>query len=180
MANCERSRELAQAYLDGTLPPAERTAFENHLGACPSCRQVVATYRRLFAALAAPAIPAPSGDLTQRTLGRIRVAARRRRAAQTLVSAAAVALCGVVASLAWGLPQLGSLAISVEDLAIEVHGKEATADFLASATATARGRSRQPPWRWQSRVRLRLRKTDEGWRVCGAEYALPPLVERQW
>ena len=87
---------------------------------------------------------------------------------------------GLKDRLAWGLPQLGSLAISVEDLAIEVHGKEATADFLASATATARGRSRQPPWRWQSRVRLRLRKTDEGWRVCGAEYALPPLVERQW
>ena len=103
--NCERSRELAQAYLDGALLPAERTAFENHLGACPSCRQVVATYRRLFAALGAPAMPAPSGDLAQRTLGRIRVAARRRRAAQTLVSAAAVVACGVVASLAWGLPE---------------------------------------------------------------------------
>ncbi len=87
---------------------------------------------------------------------------------------------GLKDRLAWGLPQLGSLAISVEDLAIEVQGKEATADFLASATATARNHGRQPPWRWQSRVRLRLRKTDEGWRVCGAEYALPPLVERRW
>jgi len=116
--NCERSRELAQAYLDGSLAPAERVAFEHHLGACPACRRVVASYRRLFAALAEPAIPEPAGDLAaepaipepagdlaERALARIRAAAHRRRAAQTLVSAAAVALCGVVASLAWGLPE---------------------------------------------------------------------------
>jgi len=105
MANCERSRELAQAYLDGSLAPAERVAFEHHLAACPACRRVVASYRRLFAALAEPAIPEPAGDLAERALARIRAAAHRRRAAQTLVSAAAVALCGVVASLAWGLPE---------------------------------------------------------------------------
>jgi len=105
MANCERSRELAQAYLDGSLAPAERVAFEHHLAACPPCRRVVASYRRLFAALAEPAIPEPAGDLAERTLTRIRAAARRRRAAQTLVSAAAVVACGVVASLAWGLPE---------------------------------------------------------------------------
>lgn len=93
---------------------------------------------------------------------------------------AGLSRAGLKDHLAVGLPQLGSLAVSVEDLAIAVEDKRATADFLARATATARGRSRQPPWRWESRVRLRLRKTDDGWRVCGAEYRLPPIVERNW
>jgi len=87
---------------------------------------------------------------------------------------------GLKDRLAWGLPLLGSLAISVEDLAIEIQNEEAMADFLARAVATARDHGRQPPWRWQSRVRLRLRKTDDGWRVCSAEYRLPPIVERNW
>ena len=87
---------------------------------------------------------------------------------------------GLKDRLAWGLPLLASLAISVEDLGIEIREKEATADFLARAVATARDHGRQPPWRWESRVRLTLRKTDDGWRVCKAEYRLPPIVERNW
>ncbi len=141
--NCERSRELAQAYLDNSLAASERAAFENHLGACPSCRRVVASYRRLFAALAAPAIPKPAGDLAERTVCRIRVAARRRRAAQSLVSAAVVALCGLVASLAWGLPeglveaigQLDPLAVASSAIGSLVALLETMADLLEGVSA---------------------------------------------
>lgn len=125
MGSCERARELAQAYLDGALEASERQAFEDHLRACPACRQVIARYRRLFAALAAPAIPKASADLAERTMSRVRVAARRRRAAQTAVTAAALVVCGIAGSLVWGLP--GALVQAITET-----------DLGATATAAAR------------------------------------------
>ena len=122
MANCQRSRELAQAYLEGALASSERAAFENHLRACPSCRRVVAEYGRLFSVLAEPAIPRPSADLAERVMRRVVAAARRRRAAQTAVSAAAIIACGTLASLLWNLPER----------LLEALGE---ADLLATATS---------------------------------------------
>jgi anti-sigma-K factor RskA len=53
---------LTGAYATDALPEAERRAFEEHLGDCPSCRQevagLVATAARLGVAAAAPAPPA--------------------------------------------------------------------------------------------------------------------------
>ena len=35
---CQELVELVTEYLEGTLPPAERTRFEAHLAACRHCR----------------------------------------------------------------------------------------------------------------------------------------------
>ena len=103
MIGCEGVRELAQGYLDGALAPDERGRFERHLHACPACRHVVATYERLYALLAEPAVPEPRPGFVGRTMARVAVARRWRRRLQTLVAVAAMALVGGVALvLAWG------------------------------------------------------------------------------
>src|SRR2546430_17611425 len=49
------------AYLDGALPPAERSQVDVHLAGCPECRERLAEALALIAradALLAPALPA--------------------------------------------------------------------------------------------------------------------------
>ena len=78
--------------------------------------------------------------------------------------------------LSAGLLQLGSLTIRLEDVQITLEDGQATVEFLASWVARARDHGRRPPWRDKARVRLRLSKREGKWRVCEAEYALPPIA----
>ncbi len=103
MIGCEGVRELAQAYLEGELSPADRERLERHLQACPACHQVVVTYGQLFAALAEPAIPQSASGAAARVLARIGAAQRRRRALQAAALAAGLLLAaGAAAVIAWG------------------------------------------------------------------------------
>ena len=83
------------------------------------------------------------------------------------------------ARLVWGLPQLRSLSVAIEDLDVQVTGDTATAEFLGRTVAKGQTQSGVPPWRWQTRVRLKLRKVEGGWRVQEAEFRLPPIVGRE-
>ena len=40
--DCRELRSLADAYLDGELPPASRAEIEAHLAGCPHCRAYLA------------------------------------------------------------------------------------------------------------------------------------------
>ncbi len=108
MIGCEGVRELAQAYLEGELAPAEAERLERHIHACPACRHVVATYRQLFAAMARPAIPPVPSGFAARVLARIESAQRRRRAWQAVALTAGLLLVGGAAALiTWGgLPEM--------------------------------------------------------------------------
>lgn len=44
--NCDEIVELVTAYLDGSLPEAERIAFETHLAECPGCDRFLAQFHR--------------------------------------------------------------------------------------------------------------------------------------
>lgn len=46
MHTCKEAIELLAAYLDGELPPGQKQALEEHLGACAPCVDFVATYRQ--------------------------------------------------------------------------------------------------------------------------------------
>ncbi|MBM4032962.1 MAG: hypothetical protein FJ291_14405 [Planctomycetes bacterium] len=107
MIGCEGVRELAQACLEGEASAAERERLEHHLHACPACRQMVATYRRLFAALAEPAIPPVRPRLAAGVLARVEAAQRRRSVWQAVALAAALFVVGAAAALlTWGgIPQ---------------------------------------------------------------------------
>ena len=37
MITCKQLIEFLDSYVEHELPPAQATAFEHHLGACPSC-----------------------------------------------------------------------------------------------------------------------------------------------
>ena len=58
---CQELVELVTEYLEGTLPPAERARFEEHVAVCASCRhyleqmhQTVRTVGRLSVDSIAP------------------------------------------------------------------------------------------------------------------------------
>ena len=48
---CQELTELVTAYLEGTLPPEERTRFDNHLLACPHCRLYLEQMRQTIRAI---------------------------------------------------------------------------------------------------------------------------------
>jgi anti-sigma factor RsiW len=61
--NCDEFVELVTAYLEGTLPEAERVAFETHLAECPGCDRYLAQFHRtieLLGELPGDALSAPS------------------------------------------------------------------------------------------------------------------------
>lgn len=43
---CKELVELVTDYLEGVLPPAERTRFDQHLAACPFCTTYLAQMRQ--------------------------------------------------------------------------------------------------------------------------------------
>lgn len=49
--DCQELVEAITAYLDGTLPDAERRRFDNHLAACPHCTEYLAQMRETVARL---------------------------------------------------------------------------------------------------------------------------------
>jgi anti-sigma factor RsiW len=59
---CQRAVELVTDYLEGALPPAERTRLETHLRGCPGCTAYIEQMRIAIAALGRiePAPPEPA------------------------------------------------------------------------------------------------------------------------
>ena len=76
--NCGHMQEHLIAYLDGKAAPAARREVEEHLAACPACRERAEQFRALWGALdEVPALsPSPSFDAAVRR----RVAAEPHRA----------------------------------------------------------------------------------------------------
>jgi anti-sigma factor RsiW len=53
------------AYLDGELAPGRRTRMERHTGECPDCRGLLASLRRMLAALYRLPPPGAGADALQ-------------------------------------------------------------------------------------------------------------------
>lgn len=64
--DCDELVELVTAYLEGSLPADQRTAFEGHLEECPGCDRFLDQFRWTIALL---------GELPDETLA---TPARRR------------------------------------------------------------------------------------------------------
>ncbi len=43
--NCRDATEFLADYISGDLNPASATTFEQHLAACPNCREFLVEYR---------------------------------------------------------------------------------------------------------------------------------------
>ena len=50
---CKELVELVTDYLEGVLPPAERTRFDEHLAACPFCTTYLTQMRQTVKTLGA-------------------------------------------------------------------------------------------------------------------------------
>jgi len=50
MITCEVFEGFILAYIEGDLPAPQRSLFERHLKVCRSCKQYLATYRKMLAA----------------------------------------------------------------------------------------------------------------------------------
>lgn len=110
---CELAHDDA-AYVVGSLPPAERLAFERHLATCPECDAAVRQLAGLPGLLgrltlddveSAPAPEPVPATLLPRLVEEVRRVQRRRRWAVGLAAAAAVA---VIATLSMTVVEVTS------------------------------------------------------------------------
>src|SRR5437588_5872959 len=90
--NCSECQELLQRYLDGT-PLEDAAPFDQHVAACPECREWHAAAQRLTAGLRLLVAPAVPPGLTARIVSGVLAArhARQRLRRQLTVGAALAA-----------------------------------------------------------------------------------------
>ncbi|MBN2169827.1 MAG: zf-HC2 domain-containing protein [Candidatus Krumholzibacteriota bacterium] len=124
-------------YLAGDLDAAEREAFEEHLAACPACREEMAALRALLAGLRSLPRSAPPASLVAATKARL-----RRRAASAPRAAWLWPVAAAAVMLALALAMLGSRADAdltplAEGLAAALTPPDAPgADAAAAALST--------------------------------------------
>jgi anti-sigma factor RsiW len=46
MTTCKDCIDFLMAYLDGELPPEQKARFDQHMKACPPCRDYLDSYRQ--------------------------------------------------------------------------------------------------------------------------------------
>ncbi len=61
MINCDKARELANAYIDGELDEESSCAYEEHISCCESCHEEYDMLKRISADLSLTAVPVPDG-----------------------------------------------------------------------------------------------------------------------
>lgn len=106
MSGCEDIRELLSARIDGELSDAESRKLDEHLDACPACRQELAEMERIWRSLdVLSEVKVPAG-LADRTLARVlsperhpAATSRRFRWAYPVATAAAILAVLLVGSL---------------------------------------------------------------------------------
>ena len=114
MNPCEHWEELLSARLDGPLTQEEARQLEDHLAACPRCRQYARDLEETQKALqawAAEPPPAVAAAILDAVRKEPRPAKRPRRAWMSLAAAAVLAL------VIWGAVQLPGLGKSAESAA---------------------------------------------------------------
>lgn len=109
--------------LDGELSPAEQQLWEQHLGACRTCRVEWAALARLEIALRAAPIPVPPVDFAPQTTMRALAARRQRRLWLLGVSVLTILLgAGIVlgfGAVYWDFSRLLSAVIFSKDVLVQ-------------------------------------------------------------
>ena len=94
---CQEIQGFADLYLDGEFDERESAAFEEHVGSCEACRNVVRARRAFLAAfrqkLAAARMPA---DLKEQLTRQVHAAVKARHGARSLALPMAVAASALV------------------------------------------------------------------------------------
>ncbi|MGO8946455.1 MAG: anti-sigma factor family protein [Ktedonobacterales bacterium] len=81
---CHEARPYLSAYVDGDLDSALRERVQKHLASCAACRQAVARYQALDAALGRLPAPGPSPEVLDRVLAATNSVNRERAVRQSL------------------------------------------------------------------------------------------------
>lgn len=66
MRNCEKYREMTEAYIDGFLSDAEKAEFEEHINSCSECREELEFSRAVRSELKKIELPSPPPDFLDR------------------------------------------------------------------------------------------------------------------
>jgi anti-sigma-K factor RskA len=137
--NCD-ARELIDGYLAGTLPPAEREAFERHVASCDDCAADLASARAIHQAVQAlPRSIEPPHDLwpviERRLPGSRSTRAPRRWRLAWLAAAAAITLVAGSSALTLWLVRDRPPASAAATPAIEAGYVNASAELLRALDA---------------------------------------------
>jgi len=74
--NCHNIEELLSPYLEKTLPPQDKKIVEQHLKACPHCKELLINLQELTSALT----DFPEFETSQDLLGRLESIPQKRKA----------------------------------------------------------------------------------------------------
>src|SRR5690242_14878725 len=96
MIDCDHRVRL-DAYHDGELPPAERSAVEAHVGDCPSCAAELTAIRGVSGAFAATAPREPSHEQLLQLARSVRAEPYDARMLLRLFRRASIAAAAVLA-----------------------------------------------------------------------------------
>ena len=146
--DCRELRSLADAYLDGELPPASRAEIDAHLAGCPACRAEIEANRAFIARLKADvsyfeAPPGLAARLAQRlgsepagTVVRLSPAPKRESFWRPMALAASFVLAVL---LSGGVGYMSSLPVSGDRITQEVvdsHVRSLLAGHLTDVAST--------------------------------------------
>lgn len=126
-------------YLDDDLEPPERSAIEQHLAQCGSCRETLEGLRRVTARAATLPVRVPSSDLwpgIERRVRTIRPGRRTVTFSVTQLAAAAVVLMALSGGLVWMLRNPAGDTASVTGQTTSGQHRPATTLPLSLADAT--------------------------------------------
>ena len=76
---CQQIQERLSAYLEGSLPPAEKALIEQHLKPCQRCQEALADLRKTIEVVQGLPEVEPPAWLTQRVMARVRSEAAPRK-----------------------------------------------------------------------------------------------------
>lgn len=135
-------RAQLSAYLDGALPPAERTAVDAHLASCDDCRARLGELRATARLIASLPSPAPSRRLVPRT-GAVPAWLAPLRTLSTLASGVAVFLF-IASALLANIGTLASSTSASQAPALAPFGGAAAAPAPSSGARSAAGSAPAP------------------------------------
>jgi anti-sigma-K factor RskA len=143
--------ELTAGYALDALEPAEREAYEAHLGDCPQCQEELASFWEVAGALAAAADgPAPSPDLRDRILAAARaeqqnvvpIESKRRRVTPVLAAVTAIAAAVAIGLGIYAHSLNGQLDDTKSALTAQQQASAVLADPNATTVALKEGSGR--------------------------------------
>ena len=137
MTGCENWESAISSYLDGELTSSETRELQDHLEGCPSCRNTLALYQRLFGYEEPVAVPQGFTKSVMGAVTLVKAPQRAKKRAPVIRFLAVAAACLLVAVTA--IPLMQALRPAGADSAQKSVAFNTTATLGSAASGSSAG-----------------------------------------